>query len=140
MTDHALHYLHLPPGASAPALDEQPTRALVMLDTSVEPLWQGEISRWLTRIGCLYMLAWGVECSSWDDAVDDANLEAFDYGDIPRDREVLTTWHADDSMQDYLWFAKHSAVHHAVELTRTLILHIGPTPRERELLAAYAEA
>jgi hypothetical protein len=137
MSDHALHYLHLPPGASAPALDEQPTRVLVMLEASVEPLWQQEISRWLIRIGCLYMLAWGPECSSWDDAVDDANLEAFDYDGIPEDRFAMTTWHENDSMQEYLCFAKHCAIHPAVELTRTLIVHVATAARETELLAAY---
>lgn len=91
-------------------------------------------------MGCLYMLAWGAGCSRWDDSVDIANLEAFDYGDIPQEFDVLTTWHADEPLAECMYFAKNWATHFSVEFERTVIVHIGVQAREKELLAAYAEA
>lgn len=98
------------------------------------------MSRWLIGTGCLYVLAWGEGCSSWDDSVDIANLEDFDYGDIPQKFDVLTTWHADEPLAECMYFAKTWATHFLVEIERTVIVHIGVQARESELLAAYAEA
>lgn len=133
-------YLHLEPGATLPALVRQPTRVVVVLDQSVEPEWQHRVARWLVEVGCLYMLAWGRGCSSWDDAVDLANLEAFEYTDIPEESHAMTTWHADESLDECMWFAKNCSKHPVVHLERTIILHIGPTVREHELVGAYLDA
>lgn len=86
------------------------------------------------------MLAWGAGCSQWDDSVDMANLEVFDYGDIPEESDAMTTWHADEPLAECMWFAKNCAMHPLVEIERTIIVHIGTQAREKELLAAYAEA
>lgn len=133
-------YIHLLPGSDLPDVPHRPTRALLVLDQLVDPEWQDLVSRWLIGMGCLYMLAWGERCSSWDDSVDIANLEAFGYGDIPQDFEVLTTWHADEPLAECMCFAKNWATHFSVEIERTVIVHIGLQAREAELLAAYAEA
>lgn len=138
-------YIHLFPGSGLPDIPHRPTRALLVLDQLVDPEWQDLVSRWLIGIGRLYMLAWGAGCSRWDDSVDVANLdvanlEAFDYGDIPQEFDVLTTWHADEPLAECMYFAKNWATHFSVEFERTAIVHIGVQARERELLAAYAEA
>ena len=133
-------YVHLLPGAFPSQMECRPTRALLVLDCLVDPDCQNLVSRWLLDLGCLYMLAWGAGCSSWDDSVDFANLEAFDYGDIPDGSFVMTTWHEGDSLGEFLEFAKHSAAHPVVPLERTLILHIGSAACESQLVAAYAEA
>lgn len=86
------------------------------------------------------MLAWGVDCSSWDDSVDIANLEAFGYADIPDEFDAITTWHSDEPLHESMWFAKNCAMHSIVPLDRTILVHIGPVSRELELLNAYAEA
>lgn len=133
-------YIHLFPGCDLPVLPHRPTRALLVLDLLVDPEWQDLVSRWLIGTGCLYVLAWGEGCSSWDDSVDIANLEDFDYGDIPQKFDVLTTWHADEPLAECMYFAKTWATHFLVEIERTVIVHIGVQARESELLAAYAEA
>ena len=138
--ESAPQYVHLAPGACPPTLQTSPTRVIVVLDQPVDPGWQHLVSRWLIEIGCLYMLAWGPTCSSWDDSVDMANLEAFDYAEIPAECNALTTWHADEPLYECMWFAKNCAVHSIVPLYRTSIIHIGPIARECELLRAYAEA
>lgn len=86
------------------------------------------------------MMAWGTESSRWDDAVDDANLERFDYGEIPEDKFVVTTWHADAPLSEVFWFAKELANHPTVKLRDTLLLHISPTASEAEILAAFESA
>lgn len=90
--------------------------------------------------GCLYMMAWGLECSRWDDAVDEANLARFSYGEIPEDRFVLTTWHDNEALSDVFWFAKELANHPTVKLAGTLLLHVSQNASEAEMLAAFENA
>lgn len=61
----------------------KPFKAVVIIETSVSQKRQNEVSDWLVRSGCRYMLAWGPGCGSWDDPVDMANLERFGFGDVP---------------------------------------------------------
>lgn len=136
----SVSYLHLLPGQSPPDLMVGPFRAMVVVDEAVTDEWRDLISEWLVSSGCLYMLAWGLDCSLWDDSVDHANLAAFHYGDVPDDRFVMTTWHANESLSEAFWFAAHGATHPDVELTRTLIVHISQAERRAQLLAAYQEA
>lgn len=138
--ESAPQYIHLLPGCDLPDIPHRPTRALLVADQLVDPEWQDLVSRWLIGMGCLYMLAWGEGCSSWDDSVDIANLEDFDYGDITHEFDVLTTWHDNESLAECMCFAKNCATHLSVEIERTVIVHIGAQAREAELLAAYAEA
>jgi hypothetical protein len=133
-------YLHLTPGSLPPAIEPLPTRAIVVLDQIVDPAWQDAISQWLIGIGCLYMLAWGPGCSSWDDSVDAANHVPFGDVEIPEAADAMTTWHADEPLSECLWFAKNCATHPLVELERTLIVHVGSAPRRSELLQAFADA
>ena len=136
----AVSYLHLSPGQSPPDLTVGAFRAIVVVDEPVADEWRNLISDWLVSSGCLYTMAWGRDCSLWDDSVDHANLAAFDYGDVPDDRFVMTTWHENEPLSEALWFAAHGATHPDVELTRTLIVHISQAERRAQLLAAYQEA
>jgi hypothetical protein len=86
------------------------------------------------------MMAWGKECSTWDNSVDYANIAEFNYGDIPEENFVMTTWHEDEPLKEVFWFAKHNAFHPVVELPNILILHISSYNKENELLLEYANA
>ena len=55
-----------------------PFKCVVIIDASVSQEWQTKVSKWLVNSGCLYMMAWGNDCSSWDDSVDYANIEQFE--------------------------------------------------------------
>ena len=68
--------------------DLKPFKAIVVIEDRPTPEWETQASKWLVDSGCLYMMAWGEDCSSWDDSVDWANLETFDFGDIPDDEDV----------------------------------------------------
>jgi hypothetical protein len=117
-----------------------PFRAVVAIDAEVSAHWQTELSNWLVRSGCLYMMAWGSNCSSWDDSVDIANIEQFESGNIPEDKFVMTTWHPDEALFEVFWFSKNCALHPVVELTRTVVIHISGGEQEKEFLTAYRDA
>lgn len=134
-------YLHLLPGAPLPDLGPQPPfLAFVLVRADVEPDWQWAVSKWLVASGCLSMAAWGIDCTSWDDSVDYANLEAFSYRDIPEDFAVMTSWHEKDSLEDAFFFARHVAFHPTRELEFALILDISAIDREAGALEMWARA
>ncbi len=119
---------------------QTPFRAVVVVEAEVSEDWQAGLSNWLVRSGCLYMMAWGSNCSAWDDSVDIANIEQFESTDIPEDKFVMTTWHADEPLSEAFWFSKNCASHPVVRLERTMIVHVAGEAREKELLTAYRDA
>lgn len=136
-----MKYIHLPPSSELPILEIlKPFRAVVVVEAIVNPSWQALVSKWLVTSGCLYMMAWGRDCSSWDDSVDFAILEMFDYGEIPDNNFVMTTWHEKDTLGDVFWFAKNNAFHADVEIMETLILHIAATKRGEQLTHEFERA
>ena len=121
-------YLHLYPGCDLPPIGlASPFKAVLVLERAVAADWQSRVSEWLVKSGCLYMMAWGVECSSWDDSVDWAKLSVVGLDDIPDDQFVMTTWHNDESLADTFWFAGFTAHHPMVPLEHIAIIDIGPT-------------
>jgi hypothetical protein len=134
----SLSYLHLHPGDPPPPLKGGPFRAVIVSEVEVVEDWRKQIAKWLVKDGCLYAVTWGVECEAWHDAVDWAVLEEFEFGDIPDDRFVMTTWHAKEPLSEALWFAGQCAFHPDVELDKTLLLQISDEPRRTEMLDTYA--
>ena len=125
-----VEYLRLTEEGLLPALNVQaPYKCVVIIESAVSSQRQMEISRWLIRTGCMYMMAWGVGCSSWDDSVDLANLEPFDFNDIPDESFVMTTWHESDTLQEVFEFSRL----HVTELPQTLVLQINGVDRATEL-------
>lgn len=106
----------------------------MIIETETADDWRHTVSRWLIDAGCLYMMAWGRSCSAWDDSVDLANLERFDFNDIPDDQAVMTTWHASETLDEVFCFAHHCAHHDHTELEGPLILDISPKAREDDIL------
>lgn len=136
-----MEYLRLEPGFPLPVIKAGPSyRAIVVVDSPVEPGWQAQVSRWLVDSGCLYMMAWGADCSSWDDAVDTANLEAFNYQEIPEEKFVTTTWHDKEPLKEVFRFAKNTAHHPKIARLRTLVVHISTKDLEKELRNEYESA
>jgi len=82
----------------------------------------------------------GHECSSWDGSVDHANLDALDYGDVPGDKFVRTTWHDKEPLSELLWFAAHGAAHSDVPLDLLVLVDIARNADESGIMEAFAEA
>src|SRR5690242_21784612 len=118
-------YLHLKPGEAPPRLDDvTPFKAVLVIECEVTPAWQEQVSDWLIRSGCRYMMAWGHRCSDWDSSVDDANLAMFNYGEIPEGDDVMTTWHANEPLQETFRFSQKWANHPSLQIEKTYLVHI----------------
>ncbi len=117
-----------------------PFKSVVLIEREVDTDLRWEVSKKLVATGCRYMLAWGLDCSLWDDSVDMANLEQFGYGDVPSEHFVMTTWHSDETLHEVLNFARRHVTHSYddVALERCLILDFATAPREQEIRALYA--
>ncbi len=134
-------YLQLPPGERHPEIAHlAPFQAVVIVDAEVDSHWQNATSAWLVRSGCLYMMAWGRECSSWDDSVDWAYIDDCPGEATPDHRLIVTTWHEKESLKETFWFSKRCAIHPTVDLKNTLLLHIAVESQETKLLKIYAKA
>tara|TARA_Y100001970_G_scaffold56232_1_gene71257 strand:- start:4459 stop:4800 length:342 start_codon:yes stop_codon:yes gene_type:complete len=113
---------------------------VVVIEENVTESKQKDISKWLVQSGCLYMMAWGKKCSSWDTSVDLANLELFNYGDIPDDEFVSTTWHEDEPLSEVFSYSKHCAFHSNVDLVNTVVLHLSAVSKFEQYTRDYANA
>lgn len=141
MQNNSVRYIRIHPEEPLPDISHlQPFKAVVVIDDEVPQTWQWDVSRWLVSSGCRYMMAWGPECSSWDDSVDKANLEIFDYGEIPESEFIMTTWHEDEELSDVFWFCKHSAGHPFRKLDNAVILHISKEDKRELLEGEYENA
>lgn len=133
-----MNYIQVTASTELPDLSElRPFKALVIVEDAVTPERQAVISRWLVDSGCLYMMAWGEDCASWQESVDRANIETFNSGEIPDDCVVITTSHEDELLKQVFWFSKHTAMHPCFELDNTLLLHLTTVTREQELTDTY---
>jgi hypothetical protein len=141
MQNNSVTYIRLQSGGDLPAIaDAQPFKAILVIEDEVPEIWRWEASRWLARSGCRYLIAWGPECASWTESVDEAHLEAFDYGDIPQDQSVMATSHEDEELSEVFWFAKHRARHPVLELRNIVILHVSKEDRRIDLPSMYEDA
>ena len=135
----AFVYLQLVPESALPDFSPPSAfRAVVICENQVSAEWQARVSEWLVRSGCLYMMAWGKNCSSWDDSVDFANLDLFDFKEIPDDKFVMTTWHEEETLADVFWFCKNAAFHPTIERESTVLLHVSFEGNERALIDLYS--
>jgi hypothetical protein len=134
-----MQYLQLKPESTLPDISSlKPFRCVVIIEETVTPQWQEQVSHWLVKAGCLYMMAWGKKCISWDDSVMNANIKEFEGEEIPEEDFVMTTWHEGESLLEVFWFAKHSAFHPEVEIRNTLLLHISNISKMQKFLQEYA--
>ncbi len=118
----------------------RPFLAILVSEEHFDPAWRESVSKWLVKSGCIYMMAWGIDCNEWDTSVDLANIEQFNFGEIPEDELVITTWHETESLSDVFWQAKNSVEHACVEFSNSVILHISNENKEQEFLALYTNA
>ena len=136
-----VRYIHIAPDTQLPQLEVRaPFRAVVIAEVACSPFWQSRVSEWLVTSGCLFMMAWGENCSSWDDSVDIANLERFGYENIPDSQSIMTTWHENESLAEMFSFSKNNSNHPTEAIQSVVLVHIAARERQSELLRAYAEA
>jgi len=141
MTTDPVVYVRISEREELPLIGQyRPFRAVVVLDGDYTGDWQDKVSRWLVDSGCLYMMAWGPNCSSWDDSVDYAQIQKYLPGEPADEDFVLTTWHDDESLEDVFWFAQFCAHDPYDMINHTLIAHIGDTDRETEFRTLFEQS
>ena len=137
------HYVQLTPGDPFPSIAEfAPFKAVVILNAHYSGEWQDEVSRWLVDSGCRYMLAWGPDCTTWDDSVDYASIIKHLPEETPDSDFVMTTWHSDQTLEDVFWQAQFNAQlsYDDVELNETVLLDVSRTNRERDMLTLWEQS
>ena len=139
MQEEVVEYIHLPAGIKLPETERCPRRVVVLIEQNVTDDWQNEVSDWIVESGCLCMMAWGTECSSWDDSVDYAMLDKFNYKDIPEDNFIMTSWHNDEPISEVFFYNRVCASHPTIELPLVTILHIAENERREEILKIYEQ-
>jgi hypothetical protein len=136
-----IKYVHLKPGDVPPKLAEgERFKTVLVIDCEVAPEWQALVSDWLVRSGCRYLMAWGHKCSEWHDCVDYANLAMYDFGEIPDDGFVVTTWHEDEPLREAFWFCGFCTFHPSLELEGTRLVHVAQEGNEAGMREAYRAA
>ena len=120
-------------------------KAIVVIEEGLDPAAQSALAAWLVDQHCLYAMVWargslGSQCPAVVDAIWIASRQAFPTTAVPDDRVVIATSHEGESLKDVFWFAKNTASHPCDPLDHTVILHIGSTGREQELLESFAAA
>lgn len=78
---------------------------VVACDPRITPGEQVGISMQLVANDCRYVLAWGINSSTWDDSVDMAFIGSDPEFNPPVERLVMTTWHDDETIDDVVSFA-----------------------------------
>ena len=117
-------------------------KCLILIERPVPEARRDEVSRLLVESGCLYVMVWGLDCSLWDDSIDCANIQQFEYREIPDAQFVMTTWHEGETIQEVLRFAKvGAAVSLASEpLNDLLVLDFSKVNRAPFVKAVYDRA
>ena len=134
-------YIRLNNGSNFPELKiTKPFKTIVIIEEKTSNEWQAAASFWLVQQGCRYMMAWGNECSTWDDSVDYANIEFFGYEQLQGEELVMTTWHDDETLQDVFLFSKNSAHHPTLDLSEVVIIHICQSEKKEFFLGEYTQA
>ena len=136
-----MNYIQVKEQEELPSIEHlYPFKCLVIISESVSQARQSEISMWLVKSGCVVMCAWGINCSAWDDSVDDASIEMFNYDLPPPERFVLTTWHENESLEDAMFFLKHTITHPEHDLENAVLLHISSQNQCSEIVTEFENA
>jgi hypothetical protein len=137
------HYFRIAPGIELPDVTQfAPFKAVVILEADYSDEWQNEVSDWLVANGCLYMMAWGRDCSNFHDRVDWSNLEEHDFK-VPDDKFVMTTWHENESLESVFWYSQFCAnfsYDEGATLTDAVLLHVSEVDRESQYLQLFEES
>ena len=136
------HYVRVPPTERLPDVRTlAPFKAVIVIGAPYPYEWQEEVSTWLVENGCRYMMAWGPDCSSWDDSVDRADIKARNYEDDDQ-KFVMTTWHDDESLESVFWYSQFCGIFSCdeIELINAVILDISHEDRSAELLELFEQS
>ena len=132
-----------------------PYKCLLVADEDTSYAWKSVVCETILGSGCKYFMAWGSECEPWHDCMGDVIIS--DGVSMPY-YDVITTWHAGDTLNDVMFYAKFCAItykakmpsisffakfftkNETVELINILVFHIGLLDKQAEFESAYRNA
>jgi len=133
-------YLHLMPASPLPEIETGTSfKAIIIAELPTTAKWRFEVGTWLIKHGCRFTMAWGEDCSAWDDDIDWANLDLWSFEEIPDKHFVMTSWHENETLEEVF----HDApmyTHPVCDVSRLLLLHVATTENREAILARYASA
>ncbi len=85
---------------------------IAIYNDNVSNEWRNICSDWIVKSEqCYWALAWGYDCSLWDDALDWSNLEFCNYElQDDEDYQLMTTWHENETLEDVMEFAESVSI------------------------------
>jgi len=101
-----------------------------------------EIARLATKLmkeGAAYFVCWGPGCERVHDIVDEIDADPDDPVGSPEASVIMTTWHADESLEDAIWFFLNETSpdeHYETTLGSSLAVSIGSSKWAAVLRAA----
>ena len=124
------HYLHVTAG-TLPQFPKLLMRhsVLIIQEMEVSDEFRSEVSRLLAETNCVWMMAWGLGCSEWDDSVDWANIVKYTPGPIPEESFIVTTWHENETLKETMEFGIGLTDHMGETIETILVLDINATER-----------
>ncbi|WP_422374868.1 DUF7684 family protein [Roseibium sp.] len=112
-------------------------KAIVAIEEELDPKWRNAVCDWLVGSGCFYVMAWGIGCEIFHDCVDETMLDRHDFGDIPDEARIMTTWQEDQPLSEVIWFAKFAAEQSVPVLQDVVLVHLSPVDRRREYVDLF---
>lgn len=104
-------------------------KCLILNERDVGEQYRTEVSETLVKAGCVLASAWGLNCSAWDDDVDYAFLDHYDFDQCPEDQCVMTTWHDNETLEEIVEFVKLYNGYSDVKLDDILVLDFATQDR-----------
>jgi hypothetical protein len=133
-------YFQIQEGVELPSLKKiSPFKVVLIIEAAVSQEWQNIVSEWIVNSEAYYVMAWGKDCSLWDDSVDLANIAQYE-DDIPNEQYVTTTWHDDEELNEVFWFAKNCAFNEYHDLNEIVVLHISSDNKANEFNMCFKNA
>jgi hypothetical protein len=116
-------------------------KAIVLVEQPVSRKSRERPTRELIASDYVDMLAWSHDCSLWGDDVDWANPARYDRK-IRDDQDVMTTWHAEETLERFFAFVKFSALTDMDdhEINRCLIVHIATAQSGERMFSLHENA
>jgi hypothetical protein len=136
-----MRYILLTPAGALPDIPTmRPFKAVIITEDNLSSARREAVSDWLVGSGCAYVMAWGDDCGAWEATIATSVRQSLNDNEVPDDRIVITTSHADEPLNTVFWFSKHTAMHPCFTIGNVVLLQLASVGRERELCAQYAAA
>lgn len=119
--------VHLIPGDAVPsfALGEE-FKCVIWSTVAMGCDWRMQVADKLVADCTRYMMAGGLDGSTWDDAVDYADILRFPDFMTTDETLVMTSWHDGESLAAVLRFALRAAAFDDLWFDQLLVVWVGP--------------